>query len=364
MYLLTNSELRSSKTCRERLWRFWMTQLRIQVLFSAPVAKLKHQAATWLPMNTTFFVYNLGGAAGSTDVPVEPAVLISAACWQLQSVKYHLTTHFVLFLRWGPDLLSVESEVLLSHQSHPRLRLHMEVVLSYISIVFKDESNLQAVHHEVERAELPPLDPSRTALRAPMKMWGCGKVNMLNWGQKGLQAEMRPAECKAKAKAKAKNRAVAVPPNPENVVGEHAAESEPPAPAVPVPDAGVYSMRRHKRKTVTGEVKIFAIQSAGKQCAQLTTSVNPDAERIIGNMVSELNEKTTTLECVMAQLNQMKGNVWDALMYESSLQKSRGEQRATRKNNSCGDSFWHWLEKIMRSIAILALGHVASTKLQ
>lgn len=38
-------------------------------------------------MNTTFFVYNLGGAAGSTDVPVEPAVLISAARWQLQSVK-------------------------------------------------------------------------------------------------------------------------------------------------------------------------------------------------------------------------------------------------------------------------------------
>ncbi len=119
---------------------------------------------------------------------------------------------------------------------------------------------------------------------------------------------MRPADCKAKAKAKAKIRAVAVPPNPENV-GEHAAESEPPAPAVPAPDAGVYSMRRHKRKTVTGEVKIFAIQSAGKQCAQLTTSVNPDAERIIGNMVSELNEKTTTLECVMTQLNQMKGNV-------------------------------------------------------
>lgn len=140
---------------------------------------------------------------------------------------------------------------------------------------------------------------------------------MLTWGQKALQAQQKPADCKAKAKAnKAKAKAAAAPPNQgaNPVEVEVDAADEIPDP-VPVPNAGVYSMRRHKRKTATGEVKVFAIQSAGKQCAQLTTNTDPDAERIISDMVSELNEQTTTLDDVKTRLNMMKGNVWDALMY-------------------------------------------------
>lgn len=126
-----------------------------------------------------------------------------------------------------------------------------------------------------------------------------------------MQAQQKPADCKAKAKAnKAKAKAAAAPPNqganPVEVEADAADEIPDP---VPVPNAGVYSMRRHKRKIATGEVKVFAIQSAGKQCAQLTTNTGPDAERIISDMVSELNEQTTTLDDVKSRLNLFKGNV-------------------------------------------------------
>lgn len=140
-------------------------------------------------------------------------------------------------------------------------------------------------------------------------------------GQKELAQAMKPAHAKskpkAKAKAKAKHKAQAKPK--ANAHGPAAApaataaaSSAPPAAEETSPnpdDELTFSLRRHKRKSSTGdEIKIFAINcvQTGKQIGQLSQALVSDAENLVADMVKRLNEGSLSVNQAQAELAALK----------------------------------------------------------
>ena len=126
-------------------------------------------------------------------------------------------------------------------------------------------------------------------------------------GQRALQKELKPATAKGKAKAKAGPKAAV-----KAKAAPKAAASGSPAPPDGAADVDVdswtFSVRKHKRKTPHGELRIFAIHciDTGKQMAQLSESVCQDAESVVGNLVSQLNDKSLSLADALARLAEIK----------------------------------------------------------
>ena len=122
-----------------------------------------------------------------------------------------------------------------------------------------------------------------------------------------MQKELKPAVAKAKAKAKGGPKASVKAKAAPKAAGS--AGSRAPADGA-ADDDWTYSMRKHKRKTGHGELRIFAINclETGKQMAQLSEAICQEAESVVGDLISKLNDKSLSLADAMARLAEINGS--------------------------------------------------------